>query len=84
MNIEIGRYQNIERNERKCTLCNSNEVEDEYHFSFVCPIYYDLRIRYIKRYYRNHSSMLKFIQLLDTNNNKELNMFGKYLYTASQ
>ena len=30
--IEKGRYENIERNDRKCTLCNMNEIEDEYHF----------------------------------------------------
>ena len=30
--IETGRHQNIPRNERTCTFCTLNEIEDEYHF----------------------------------------------------
>ena len=32
LNIETGRYFNIDRNERKCNMCDGNYVEDEYHF----------------------------------------------------
>ena len=84
LNIENGRYQNIERRERKCTLCNLNDVEDEFHFSLICPFYSDLRLLYIKQYYRNRPSVFKFLQLLSTDNVKELNMFGKYLYRAKK
>ena len=31
LNIESGRYFNIVRNERMCTMCNKKSVEDEYH-----------------------------------------------------
>ena len=31
LNIELGRYNNIERSERICTLCDAKEIEDEYH-----------------------------------------------------
>ena len=27
LNIEVGRHNNIPRNERKCTLCNLNDIE---------------------------------------------------------
>lgn len=30
--VERGRYENLIRNERICKLCNSNCVENEYHF----------------------------------------------------
>ena len=50
LRIETGRYQNIldkntvkfrkmKSNERLCTLCKENYVEDEIHFVCVCKIY---------------------------------------------
>ena len=30
--IEVGRYRNIRLDERLCTLCDDNVVEDEIHF----------------------------------------------------
>jgi hypothetical protein len=44
--IETGRYQNrhyIPVNERLCTLCDLNCVEDEIHVLCVCPIYENIR-----------------------------------------
>ena len=29
LEIETGRYHNIDRNDRKCKLCNQNTVESE-------------------------------------------------------
>ena len=43
LQIEYGRYQNIPREERTCKLCNSGEVEDEFHLSFSCQKYCHLR-----------------------------------------
>ena len=46
LNIETGRYQNgmyKPPEERKCTLCNLNCVEDEFHAMLKCPIYEDIR-----------------------------------------
>ena len=48
LNVEQGRYGNIQRNERKCSFCNLDEVEDEYHFILVCPLYNNLRKTYLK------------------------------------
>ena len=36
LQIEYGRYQNIPREERTCKLCNSGEIEDEFHLSLAC------------------------------------------------
>ena len=35
LEIELGRFHNIERDERKCRLCNINAVESQYHFYCV-------------------------------------------------
>ena len=45
LNIEKGRYNNTNRRDRICTLCNSSDIEDEFHFILKCPIYNDLRVR---------------------------------------
>ena len=37
--IEIGRYKNLETEERLCKLCITQKIEDEYHFLIDCPIY---------------------------------------------
>ena len=34
--IEVGRWGNIPRSERKCFLCDDHVIGDEYHFLFEC------------------------------------------------
>ena len=38
LNIDVRRHNNIPRNERNCTLCNLNDIEDEFllYIYFVC------------------------------------------------
>ena len=42
-NIELGRYAKIPVHLRTCNICNTLEIEDEYHFICVCHKYCDLR-----------------------------------------
>ena len=83
LNLEFGRHRNVERSERKCRLCNLNEIEDEYHFILQCPLYNDIRIKFIKTYYHKRPSVLKLTQLLTSQNNKELSNLGHYLLKAN-
>ena len=39
--IELGRYVNIDREERRCTLCNTGDIGDEYRYFCICS-YFDL------------------------------------------
>jgi hypothetical protein len=41
--IEIGRYKNLETEERLCKLCITQKIEDEYNFLIDCPIYNNSR-----------------------------------------
>ena len=34
--IEIGRWQNVNRENRSCTLCQSSELGEEYNYLFEC------------------------------------------------
>ena len=48
--IETGRYIATDRSKRKCFSC-VDEIEDEYNFILVYPLYHSLRKQYIKPYY---------------------------------
>ena len=45
--IETGRFKNITLNDRICSFCSINEVEDEIHFMFKCTLYNDLRYQWL-------------------------------------
>jgi hypothetical protein len=68
LRIETSRYgaNRIHREERICQLCDSNEIEDEFHFICVCYSYSNIRSLYIKQYYYRRPSMFKLIELLST------------------
>ena len=40
---ETGRYRQIPSNERYCTFCDENAIEDEIHFLCTCNFYGKLR-----------------------------------------
>ena len=82
LNIEIGRHNKIDRQDRKCVRCNLNDIEDEFHFVFVCPDYINLRNAYIPKYYSNRPSVLKFIELVQTNNTYMLIQLSIYCIKA--
>jgi hypothetical protein len=84
LNIETGRYYNIDRHARICNMCNNNDIEDEYHFILECSKYVEIRSKYIKPYYCINPSAFKLTQLLSVQNIKELNNLGKYLYVAEK
>ena len=37
--IQQGRYSGIDRRERFCTLCDCNDIGDEFHYFFKCPFF---------------------------------------------
>jgi len=43
LRIETGRYRGEKEEERICMLCTRKVVENEKHFLFDCPLYYNER-----------------------------------------
>ena len=86
LNIVTGRYaQNrVDRHLRTCNVCNSRDIEDEFHFVLICPAYTDLRKRYINAFYYTRPSVYKFIQLMQCNKPTVLRKLGKYALEAFQ
>ena len=68
----------------KCSgLCDSEDIEDEYHVTLVCQQFKDLRTKYINKYYYTRPSMLKFIELMQVDTKREqfkLMLFVKYMF----
>ena len=74
--IETGRWNN----ERKCNFCL--ELEDEFHFLLECKLYITLRKCILPKYYWNRPNMLKFSELISTDNVKLMNLLAKYVHKA--
>lgn len=68
--IEIGRWQNIPIQDRKCNICN--DIGDEFHYLFVCPEFENDRKIYIDNFYINRPSMFKFVSLVTSENTNKL------------
>ena len=62
--IEVGRWHNINYNQRICTVCNS-AVGDEYHFLLVCPNLLTLRKTHLPPYFSKNPTPTKFIYLMN-------------------
>ena len=82
--IEEGRYRNIDRNQRFCTKCNMNVIENEFHFVLVCPFYRQLRNECLPRYYCHWPSLFKFKRLMKSTNNKLISKVAKFVYLATR
>ena len=82
--IETGRHGpvNVERSRRLCKYCNLQDIEDEYHFLLICPLYRELRSKYIDSYYWKSPSMYKCISLLKMEKLSVLKNVAQYLLNA--
>ena len=85
--IEIGRYKNLETEERLCKLCITLKIEDEYHFLIDCPIYNNSRkicyqkISELCSNFNNMSDKTKFYYryLFTKEDLSIINIFGNYI-----
>ena len=84
LHIETGRYTETDREDRICTLCKTG-VEDESHFLITCPMYKDLRSKYLADFCGTLTSSLsdheKALALLMSENLKPL---AKFIFEASE
>lgn len=64
MPIETLRWEGIPLYERICTLCDTNDVADEYHYLLFCRHFTADRMRYIRPYYYRRPNVIKFKELM--------------------
>ena len=85
--IETGRYDDTSRADRICKSCNMKQIENEYHFLLVCPLYRDIRVKYFPPYFCHWPNINKFDALLSSKSRKvrkHMNNIAKFIYIASK
>ena len=78
--VEKGRYSNLPRNLRTCTLCSSEKPGDEFHFLLECPALSELRLKYIPKYFRTNPNFYKYAQIISYQNNKQMLNLSKFIH----
>ncbi|MEW8548127.1 MAG: reverse transcriptase family protein, partial [Candidatus Thiodiazotropha sp.] len=64
--IEFGRFSRLERAKRKCKLCGSGDLGDEFHYLFKCSYFKRQRKKSIPMKYLKNPNVLKFHELMNT------------------
>ena len=61
--IQKGRFLRIER---ICSKCHCNELGDEFHNLFLCPVFHDVRSNYklLKPYFYTRPNAIKYEKLM--------------------
>ena len=78
--IEKGRHDNIPKEERLCTFCDDNVLEDEFHAVMICEKYEEIRCFYIPQCYLNPPSIHNFNKLMSTQDDNTIFQLS-FLYT---
>ena len=81
LEIQVGRYTNIPREQRLCKLCKA-DIEDEYHFLLKCPLFNDLRSTYLAPKYTTNPNMHKFVLLMTSKHEQVIFNIATYIYMA--
>ena len=70
--VETGRWSNIDYEKRKCDMCKTNEVGNEYHVLLKCKALLSIREKYIPEYFHKYPSLTKFETLMNKSSNRNL------------
>ena len=80
--IEKSRWLRQDINNRKCTLCNTNEVGDECHYIFKCPLFTEDRNSILPTRLCRNPNMYTVQNLMNTVNKTKLLKLYHYLYQS--
>ena len=69
--VEQGRWSGVALRDRKCFFCDE-DIGDEFHYILSCSHFRNTRSKFIKRYFYETPNVLKFNQLMNTENPTEL------------
>ena len=75
--IETLRWESIDISERKCNLCEKQDLADEFRYLLVCPASKESRQKYLKPYYYQRPNVLKYKALFPSNSVLKLSNLSK-------
>jgi len=84
LEIEKGRYNNTPIADRLCKICNLDQVENELHFILICPMFDDLRRRYIVIDSISTPTVDNFYVLMSNRNEQVVKHLASYKYNSLQ
>ena len=59
LEVEVGRFARKDKEERFCTVCQTQQIEDEYHFLYTCNKLKSLRKATLKEFIPDLKSFKK-------------------------
>lgn len=77
--VEKSRWENIPMNERKCILCDKNDIGDSFHYLLICPVFRNERLSFLKPYYYKRPNTMKFRELMCSTNKSILLGLSKFM-----
>ena len=80
--IEHGRYQNIPRDERLCTVSDKNEIENEEHFLFSCDAYHNTRQNFLTPLNNTSPNHNLTVDLLNSSDSETIRIFAKFVHSC--
>ena len=54
-------YKHTDTYDTKCKICDKNEIEDEFHYLFICPVFQEDRNRLLKSITENSQVCIKLL-----------------------
>ena len=77
--ITQGRYDGIEKAERKCTLCKQNAIGDEFHYVLECPAFEQDRLKYLKFNKKRNPNVYDFKTIFTKQETRQLTDLAKFV-----
>ena len=79
--IQRLRQFGIDRNLRVCTLCNKNDIGDEFHYLFKCsyPPLCEKRKMCLPKFYLHHANVLKMNDLMNISSKRKLTHLSRFI-----
>ena len=77
--IETGRWQGVNRENRVCTICNTGDIGDEFHYIMTCTFFEYHRKQFIKKRYIKRPNVIKFKEIMNCTNVAEMNNLCKFI-----
>ena len=81
--VVSGSYLNISLANRLCDKCDSVSIGDEFHYLLECNFFSDKRKSFVKKYFYNNPSTIKFCQLFNSSGRELINLC-KFLFYISK
>ena len=68
--IEVGRWNNIPRDQRFCTLCHLQKIGDEFHYIFECSEndVAQARLNLLPKHFISRPNTVKYMHLMNARN----------------